>query len=121
MNGQAASPLPAELTPLLGREGDIQTLTRLLGEGVRLLTLRGPGGIGKTALALRLAHTVREQYDHVLFVDLSALRAPEGLLPAVAAALPGVKVSLPGPAALVTEFAAAPTRREQPRGAAPAR
>lgn len=106
MNGQAANPLPAELSPLLGRERDLGELTRLLGEGTRLLTLRGPGGIGKTALALRLAHAVRGNYDHVLFVDLSALRAPGEVLSAIAAALPGVEAASRDPPALVREFAA---------------
>src|SRR5260370_39087145 len=49
--------LPAEPNSFIGRERDLAELARLLGE-VRALTLSGPGGIGKTRLAVRLAHDV---------------------------------------------------------------
>ncbi|WP_027483236.1 LuxR C-terminal-related transcriptional regulator [Deinococcus pimensis] len=87
MNGRTASTLPAEFSPLIGRERELHDLVRLLRGGTRLLTLRGPGGVGKTALALRLAHLLQAHFDHVQFVDLSALREPRQLLPVVAAAL----------------------------------
>src|ERR1700724_1916141 len=49
--------LPAEPNSFIGRERDLAELARLLGE-VRVLTLSGPGGIGKTRLAMRLARDV---------------------------------------------------------------
>ncbi|UQN08300.1 LuxR C-terminal-related transcriptional regulator [Deinococcus sp. QL22] len=86
-------PPTAALAPLYGRESDLRQLLTLLHRGVRLLTLRGPGGIGKTALMLHLAHALHDQtklalFDHVQFIDLSALRDPERVLGHIAAALP---------------------------------
>src|SRR5438874_1269575 len=52
-----AGNLPAEPNSFIGRERDLAELARLLGE-VRALTLSGPGGIGKTRLAVRLARDV---------------------------------------------------------------
>ena len=49
--------LPAEPNSFIGRERDLAELVRMLGE-VRALTLSGPGGIGKTRLAVRLAREV---------------------------------------------------------------
>ncbi|UQN06478.1 LuxR C-terminal-related transcriptional regulator [Deinococcus sp. QL22] len=86
-------PPTAALAPLYGREPDLRHLLALLHRGVRLLTLRGPGGIGKTALMLHLSHALQDQtkpalFDHVQFIDLSALRDPERVLGHIAAALP---------------------------------
>src|SRR5262245_26938120 len=69
----AASNLPALLTRFVGRESELADAATVLGEA-RLLTLTGPGGAGKTRLALRLAFSVAEQFpDGVWFVDLSPL------------------------------------------------
>src|SRR5579884_4278950 len=52
-------PLPMETTPLIGREHDERCAARLLlTDAVRLLTLTGPGGVGKTRLAIRVAASV---------------------------------------------------------------
>ncbi len=72
--------LPIQVSELLGRETDLGIARSLLTTpGVRLLTLTGPGGTGKTRLALQLAADLIEMYpDGVYFVDLSAEREPDG-------------------------------------------
>lgn len=65
--------LPAEASPLIGRQTERQQITRLLGHS-RLVTLTGIGGVGKTRLATRIAHDVEAEFAHgVWFVDLTDL------------------------------------------------
>jgi len=72
--------LPAEMTSFVGRRRELAETRRMLA-GSRLLTLTGPGGVGKTRLALRMAAEVRRSFpDGVWFVELAALRDPQ-LLP----------------------------------------
>jgi predicted ATPase/transcriptional regulator with XRE-family HTH domain len=70
-------PLPGWLTSFVGREVEVETLHTLLDplvSGVRLLTLIGPGGVGKTRLAVRAAADLTHAYtDGVAFVDLAPL------------------------------------------------
>jgi predicted ATPase/DNA-binding CsgD family transcriptional regulator/transcriptional regulator with XRE-family HTH domain len=81
--------LPLALTPLVGREREVRAVTNLLcDEDVRLVTLVGPGGVGKTRLAQAVAHEVMDQFaDGVVFVDLSAVRDAPLVLPTIAAAV----------------------------------
>ena len=81
--------LPVPLTPLLGRDDDLVRLAELLGGAAcRLLTLVGPGGTGKTRLALALAGRLRDNFAAgAVFVDLSPLGDPPLVLPAIADAL----------------------------------
>jgi predicted ATPase len=64
--------LPTPLTSFVGRADDLARLRHLLGRGVRLITLFGPGGIGKTRLALRLAET--REAKGARFFDLTTAR-----------------------------------------------
>ncbi len=81
--------LPLALTALLGREADLQTLREWLADpAVRLITLVGPGGVGKTRLALELARVVAEAGDtRVVFVPLAVVCDPGFVALAIAQAL----------------------------------
>jgi predicted ATPase/DNA-binding XRE family transcriptional regulator len=70
------TPPPLPITALLGRENDLDVLWRWLSDpATRLVTLVGPGGVGKTRLALQLAHTMwQEGSTRVVFVSLAAVR-----------------------------------------------
>ncbi|MGB3306927.1 MAG: LuxR C-terminal-related transcriptional regulator [Thermomicrobiales bacterium] len=80
--------LPRPLTPLVGRDREQQEAVAILRESSpRLLTLTGPGGVGKTRLALHLAHELADDFvDGVVFVSLSPLRDPDLVLPTIARA-----------------------------------
>lgn len=77
--------VPASLTPLFGREPETRRATALLTERrTRLLTLLGPGGIGKTRLAQEVAHASAEAFDGaVWFVPLAALASADGIPSAI--------------------------------------
>jgi predicted ATPase len=76
--------LPAEANEFVGRTAELDNLARLLGSA-RLITLVGPGGVGKTRLALRAARQAEPSFAHgVCLVDLSALHDPRLLANAVA-------------------------------------
>ena len=81
------STLPVQPTPLVGRRRELRELCGLLPDS-RLVTLTGPGGTGKTRVALQVAAEVVDEYaDGVWWVPLSTLRDPRRVLPAIAAAL----------------------------------
>jgi predicted ATPase/transcriptional regulator with XRE-family HTH domain len=86
---QPKSNLPAPLTALVGREHEVALITRqLLDPDCRLLTLTGPGGVGKTRLALEAARQVPEAFPQgVYFVPLAGATSSEFILPAVAEAV----------------------------------
>jgi len=81
--------LPAPPTALVGRGEELVKLrAQLIDPGCRLLTLVGPGGIGKTRLAIEAAARVEADFLHgVCFVALGAVDRPDQLVPAVAGAL----------------------------------
>jgi hypothetical protein len=69
--------LPVQSTPLVGRERELREVQAMLTNGTRLLTLTGPGGSGKTRLALHAAAAVVEEFaDGVWFVPLASVRDP---------------------------------------------
>ena len=81
--------LPSQLTPFVGREREVEEVCqRLLRPDVRLLTLTGPGGVGKTRLGLQVAEQVLEQFaDGVCFVALAPISDPALVPSAIAQAL----------------------------------
>ncbi len=86
---EAPGNLPAPLTSLIGRTDDIRTVCQLLSQpDVRLVTLTGTGGVGKTRLAIQVAFEVQGSFpDGVYFVALAALRDPALVLTTIARAL----------------------------------
>ena len=85
----APVPLPTPLTPLIGRERDEAGVIDLFRwRGARLVTLVGPGGVGKTRLALEVARRLRADVEgEITVVTLASIREPELLLTVVIEAL----------------------------------
>jgi predicted ATPase/DNA-binding CsgD family transcriptional regulator len=91
--GQSAAPeraatnnLPAYLTPLIGREQEVQAICALLQRPeVRLVTLTGSGGVGKTRLGVQIATEVLNDFaDGVSFVSLAPISDPDLVIPTIA-------------------------------------
>lgn len=87
--GRPASNLPRPVTRLVGRELDLAALTGLMADpDVRILTLTGPGGVGKTRLLLELARRQEPDYmDGAVFVRLEQLMDPALVAAEIASAL----------------------------------
>jgi predicted ATPase len=95
--------LPSESTPFIGREKELKTITELLQrEDVRLVNLTGPGGTGKTRLALQSVRDLIDNFkDGVYFIDLSTDREPESVLASIAGTI-GLRETSSRP--LIEEF-----------------
>jgi predicted ATPase/class 3 adenylate cyclase len=80
---------PASLTPFLGREEQIAAIAELVAApNVHLVTLTGPGGIGKTRLAIQVGERLASSFaGGAVFIDLSTLRDPAQVLPTIGTAL----------------------------------
>jgi predicted ATPase len=94
---EAASPastLPAQPTPLVDREREAEAVGELLlRDGVRLVTLTGPGGVGKSRLALEVGARLGPSFEEgVRFVELASVAAPELVATTLAGAL-GLRTS----------------------------
>lgn len=81
--------LPVQLTSFVGREDEIDDLSQLLKQDTcRLLTLIGPGGIGKTRLAIEVAaHNLPDYRDGAFFISLASVPSPDFILTSIAEAL----------------------------------
>jgi predicted ATPase/DNA-binding CsgD family transcriptional regulator len=98
--GRLEARLPVQLTSFIGREREIeQVCALLLRDDVRLLTLTGPGGIGKTRLSLRVAEEIKRQFaDGVVFIPLASVVDPDLVVVTIAQAL-GVRETSDQPSA----------------------
>ena len=85
--------LPAPPTPLMGRDGEVRQITSLLEKGeTRLITLTGPGGVGKTRLAIAAATHVDDRAGasgqlRTMFIPLAAVVDANQVLPTIARAM----------------------------------
>lgn len=97
--------LPVRLDPLLGREHDVSTVLNAL-DNQRLVTIVGPGGIGKTSIAIRAAeHLQSRQTTRIAFADLAPLISSGHVRGTVIRAL-GVAADLPDPIQVIAQILA---------------
>jgi predicted ATPase len=86
--GAAGSPIPSAYTPLVGRDREREEVVRMLrSPDTRIVSLVGPGGIGKSRLAIDVAAAVAATGTEVAFAPLESVTGPDQVLPAVARAV----------------------------------
>jgi predicted ATPase len=91
------SAVPAPLTPTIGRRREIASVAALLRRGVRLVTITGTGGVGKSRIAVSVAlELVVEQRGDVCFIQLASLADPRHLIATIAEHV-GARLDTPAP------------------------
>jgi signal transduction histidine kinase/DNA-binding winged helix-turn-helix (wHTH) protein len=95
--------LPARLTRMAGRAASITEISKRLSAG-RFVTIVGSGGIGKTTVAMSLAHLLAEEFENgVYYIDLGTLDDPR-LVPAAVASMLGITVRSDDPTSILITF-----------------
>lgn len=85
---RAVAPLPLVGDEMIGRDAELDAACSLLArDHVVLVTLTGPGGTGKTRLAVQMARRLQPRFDRVSFIDLAPVRESAAVIPAIATAL----------------------------------
>src|SRR6476619_6770888 len=84
LSSHQLSNLPASLTPIFGRDDEVAAVTSTIRQGRRLVTLTGPGGVGKTHLAIAVGRRLLEDFpEGVRFVSLAPITDSALVLPAI--------------------------------------
>ena len=83
---ERTSDLPVQVSSFIGRERELEQIAAALGQA-RLVTLTGPGGVGKTRLAVAVGERLRDRFAGMVFVPLAAVTDPALVLDAVARAV----------------------------------
>ena len=103
--GHRPRSLPVQSTSLVGRDHDIAQVAALIQQrDVRLITLTGPGGIGKTRLAVAVGERLDDRYPlGTIFVPLASTTEPELVIPRIAAAVGAFTEAAQSPLAVLVE------------------